>query len=281
MLDQALHAACVREIAAADAALAGAARSPHRRVHRARKALRRARALLALIGSDDPAFAAVDAKLRRAAHSLSRLRDAAVAVETFDRLMRRKALREHAAEAATLREDLIRHRDLVLADARRRDPNFATLRRYLQRVSDAAKRLSWSHASPHAIARGLARSRRRIEKVGERARRSNERHLRHRWRRRLRRYNDQRTLIAELFGPEAGGGRGTDELLQRLSRKGLLSPAADRRLADSAHALGLEHDMRLLRQIVRKTPVLGARVRAPLLSALDHRLRKLHKRSEK
>lgn len=280
MLDQALHDACVREIAAADAALA-AERDPHRRIHQARKALRRARALLALAGRNDSAFGAVDAKLRRAAHSLSRLRDAAVAVDTFDWLMKRKALRGHADAAAPLREDLVRRRDGVLADRRKRDPGFASLRRYLQRVGEAAKELSWSHASPRAVARGLARSRRRIAKIDERARRSNERHLRHRWRRRLRRYDDQRTLVAELFGPESGGERGADELLRRLSRKGLLDAAADKRLADAVHALGLEHDARLLWQIVRKAAGLDGGVRAQLLSTLDHRLYKLHKRSEK
>ena len=70
-----------------------------------------------------------------------------------------------------------------------------------------------------------------------------------------------------------------DELLRRLARKGLLDAAANKRLAATAHALGLEHDVRLLRQIVRKTPVLDESIRTTLLRALDHRLYKLHKRS--
>jgi len=280
MLAQALHDACVKEIAAADAALAASAPNPHRRVHQARKALRRARVLLALIARADPAFATVDAKLRRAAHSLSRLRDAAVAVETFNRLMKRKALRGIADAAMPLRDDLVHCRDHLLAEYRRDDPGFANLRRYLQRARDAASALSWARADPRSVARGLARSRRRIAKIEEHARRSNEQHLRHRWRRRLRRSNDQHVLIAEILGPDVGRhDADADELLRRLSRKGFLDAAADKRLAATAHALGLEHDVRLLRQIVRKTHVLDESVRMPLLSALDHRLRKLHKRS--
>jgi len=282
MLAQALHDACVQEIAAADAALAAAARNPHRRVHQARKALRRARVLLALIARADPAFAAVDAKLRRAARSLSRLRDAAVAVETFTWLMKRKALRGTVDASVPLRDDLVRCRDLLLAEHRRDDPGFVNLRRYLQRARDAASALSWSHADPRAVARGLARSRRRIAKIDEHARRSNEEHVRHRWRRRLRRYSDQHALIAEILGPNGGcDGADAGELLRRLSRKGLLDAAADKRLAATAHALGLEHDARLLRQIVRKTHVLDEGIRTQLLSALDHRLHKLHKRCER
>jgi len=282
MLDQSLQVACAQEIAAADAALAASTRNPHRRVHQARKALRRVRALLALIARSDPAFATVDAKLRRATHSLSPLRDAAVAVETFDRLMKRKTLHGIIKTVAPLRNDLVRRRDAVLAGYRQRDPGFAKLRNYLQRAGAAAKALAWSRASPRAIARGLAHSRRRIAKIDKRARHSNERHLRHRWRRRLRRYNDQRVLIAEILALDSGNDRSdAAELVQRLSRKGLQDTATDKRLVATAHALGLEHDARLMRQMVRKTPLLDDSVRAQLLSALDHRLRKLHKRCEK
>jgi len=206
MLDQTLQDACAQEIAAADAALAASTRNPHRRVHQARKALRRVRALLALIARSDPTFATVDAKLRRATHSLS-LRDAAVAVETFDRLMKRKTLHGSIKTMAPPRNDLARRRDAVLADYRQRDPGFAKLRNYLQRAGAAAKALAWSRASARAIARGLAHSRRRIAKIDERARHSNERHLRHRWRRRLRRYNEQRVLIAEILALESGNER--------------------------------------------------------------------------
>ena len=281
MLAQALHDACVEELAAADAALAGSARHPHRCVHQARKSLRRVRAWLALVSRADPAFATVAAPVRRAAHSLSRLRDAAVAVETFDRLMRRKALQATANAAMPLRDDLVRRRDLLLAQHRRDDPAFANLRRYLHRAHTAAKVLPWSRADPRAVVHGLARSRRRIAKVGERARDSNEEHLRHRWRRRLRRYNDQQGLIAQMLQPDSTRrGEDADQLLRRLSRKDLLDTEVSQRLAATAHVLGLEHDACLLRRIVRKTSVLDEAIRSSLLRALDHRLHKLRKRSE-
>jgi len=98
----------------------------------------------------------------------------------------------------------------------------------------------------------------------------------------LRRYNDQSVLIAGILALESGNERSDAvELVLRLARKGLQDTAADKRLAATAHALGLEHDTRLMRQMVRKTPLLDDSVRAQLLSALDHRLRKLHKRCEK
>lgn len=280
MFNKTLRDALAKEMAATDSALATSAHSPHRRIHRARKALRRARALLALVDRSDPAFAMIDAKLRRAAHSLSALRDAAVAVETLDRLLKRKGLRDGAGAAEPLRDELVRRRDLTLADCRRRDPGFAILRRHLQRMGEAANALQWSRASARTIARGLVRSHRRAVKTGERACHSNEQHLRHRWRRRLRRCNDQRGVIAEMLGPDSGTvSIDASDLLERLSRKGLLE-AIDQRAA-TAHALGLEHDARLLRHILRKTPALDADARAWLLAALDHQLRKLHKRCGK
>lgn len=276
MLDQVLCDTCVREIAAAEAALRASSRSPHRCVHRARKALRRARALLALGGRADEAFAEVDAKLRRATRALSRLRDAAVAVETFDRIVKGNVLHAEAAGVRPLRERLVRQRDAVLAAERERDPGFAKLRARLEASRAAVRALAWAQAGSRKVARELAHSLRRIAKVEDAARRSNAEHVRHRWRRRLRRYNDQRTLLSDLLAAAPPGAAA--DAGQLFPRRASNDEADGARLDAAAHALGLEHDLRLLRRLVRGTDAIDDEPRRRLLAALNRRLRKLRKR---
>ena len=99
---QALRDFAAAELAAAGDALARTGDDLHEGVHRARKSIRRTRAVLALgdrlLG---PGFELVDAQLRRLNDSLSPLRDAHALVETLQRLL-------DARVAAKTRDALLR-----------------------------------------------------------------------------------------------------------------------------------------------------------------------------
>lgn len=282
MLGLVLRDASLCEIAAAEAALTASNRNPHRCVHRARRALRRTRALIALGNRGDPAFAAVDAGLRRSTRALSRLRDAAVVVETLDRLLKRKAMLADSRAAMPLREDLVRQRGAILSRQRRRTPGFASVLAQLRAAREAVQSLDWTQVKPRSVARAVKRSLRRIGKIEGKARCSRAGYLRHRWRRRLRRYNDQRTLLANrLASAPLHGSAEAVELVRRLPDDGFDSAPHGKRLAMVSHVLGLERDMHLLRRFVRRTDAIGSGVRDRLLEAIEHRLRKLRARTGK
>ncbi len=278
----ALRDACLAEIDRAETTLASAGRHPHRAVHHARKAIRRARAALALGGFDDAEAGATDKALRRLARALSRLRDAAVAVETYDRTVKHAALRAEAASLRPLRTQLIARRDETLSAYRRRDPAFEPLRANLLAVRDKVCRLSWDNVDLDAVAHALSKTSRRAEKAAAKARGRFEETVRHRWRRRLRRLNDQRVLIGNLMAGEwPTGMTARQEFAARLAEIEAKHPASWHRLAETVHALGVEHDARLLRRIARSSTALDDAAKARLVAALNHRLHKLRKRTAK
>lgn len=283
MLGQTLCDACMREIAAAEEALRTSARNPHRQVHRARKALRRSRALLALNRHRDDAVAKIDSDLKRVARTLSRLRDAAVAVATLDQIVKRRTSGVDARNVESLRDQLVHRRNSALASAQKRDPSFSKLRACLRTARESVRSLtSWEKTNPRTIERAVERSLRRVAKVENAARQSNAEYVRHRWRRRLRRCNDQRAVIADLLTTVSlNNSMDAAELAGHLPPSYVGDTYAAERMADITHILGVEHDVRLLRQLVRKTEVIDDEIRDRLLAALKQRLHKLHKRSEK
>lgn len=282
MLRRILHDACVREIANAEEALRMSARSPHRQIHRARKALRRTRALLALNHHCDDVVAKIDSDLKRVVRALSPLRDSAVAVATLDQVVKRKTLEIDSRDVKALRQQLVSRRDSALAKAQKRDPEFWKLRARLRVVQEYARSFTWSEVTSVSIERALDRAMRRVVKVENVARHSHAEHIRHRWRRRLRRCNDQRALIADLLtAPTLSNDIDAVELIEHLRSGYVEGTYTAERVAGITHALGVEHDMRLLRRLVRKTEALGGESRDRLLETIEHRLRRLHKRCEK
>lgn len=252
-----LYAIAAHELAALDEALADRA-APHRGIHEARKAIRRLRAIVQL-GHARPGgrAAAVDAALAQLADGLSDLRDAQVLVDLAGRYLRDATDADERRCRAVLRRQLLAERRTALARARVHDPGFATRRAEVARIGRIVERLPWSRLDADDLEHALARSQRRAERAGERARRAapgSER--RHRWRRRLRRLRMQwtalKTLRAQLADTAARREAGT--LLAGLRRR----TGPFRALAATVDRLGAEQDRQLLQTVLARLPPAAA-----------------------
>ncbi|MFG0304895.1 MAG: CHAD domain-containing protein [Phycisphaerales bacterium JB040] len=189
-------------------------------VHRARVAVKKARAALRLVEHTDPAAAArAHDHLRSISHALARARDADAVCELGAWLLR------HQAETGRERRAL---RSLTEAHRRADDPPASMLAgagRDLQREAAELERLIARAATPASLARGFERSTRRAVKAMRVFRKRPGVRTLHRWRRRTKDHLYQCVLMQRL------GGR-------RLQRR------VDR-LKDLADTLGLLHDLDL------------------------------------
>lgn len=254
-LGVALRTLAMRELDALRAAL-GDARSPHRGVHEARKAIRRLRSILLLGRKPFRADGtAIDAGLKALATSLSALRDAHVAAETATRVRRR--IEDEAARTrwATLRRQLARRRDALLRAERDADPAFATRGAQIATLADAIAALPWQALDAETVHKALERSVRRVQRAQAAAAQRSTLEQRHRWRRRLRRLRMQwsalRPLRKHASAPVAASARAlTGWLRDHAGDLAELSQAAD--------ALGREQDLYLLQQALRRLPQTSA-----------------------
>ena len=203
---EALLVYALGELEQAHTALGEPGEAVHEGVHRARKALRRTRAVLNLgNGILGPGAALIDRGLRRTNTGLSDLRDVHALVETLERLLEGKlgdetrqwlkqghdaAITARAARAETellLDPDLIQRRELI-----------AVLRA-------ALPALAWQRLTPSALRVALADSDARMQDAKSRAVHTMEDADWHRWRRRARRASQQRRALDAIgLGPAAG-----------------------------------------------------------------------------
>jgi len=232
-------------------AIIDALRAPtavHVRVHEARKAIRRARALLALVEDGGGGFDVGPAEriLQRLGDGLSRLRDAHAAVETARSLAvqeGRKAWRP-VIEALRERSNTLAARELA------RDPGFARRQSIVEGALHYLDAQPWGTLRATHLRAGLQRQRRRVERAARRARKDPGPDNLHRWRRRVRRLRMQLDALPQL-------GRGRH------------SPKASRSLHQLSDALGRQQDLQVLAGLLRRQPGIPAR------AALQRRLREL------
>lgn len=255
-----LHMIVAHDLAALADALSDQA-APHRGVHEARKAIRRLRAILQLgqrcLGRR---AAAADTALARLADGLSDLRDAQVLVELAGRHLRDASDVEQRRCRAALRRRLLTDRRATLARARAHDPGFAARRAEVARIGRIVERLPWARLDADALDQALARSQRRAERAGERARLADAgSERRHRWRRRLRRLRMQWTALKTLRKhlPDGAGQHELATLLAGLRRRS----GPFRALAATVDALGAEQDQQLLQAALAGLPPAAATVR--------------------
>lgn len=180
------------ELMTAAGALGARAGRVHAGVHKARKAIRRTRATLALGESRLGAGAAIlDRELRRLNCDLSALRDAHALVETLDRL----GARPHDESIARL---LRRARRIAAARraAHLHDAEHAAVldcaRQRLSVLIAALPALPWDALSAGDCMDALARTQLRVATARDRACESCSDARWHRWRRRMRRLSQQR-----------------------------------------------------------------------------------------
>jgi CHAD domain-containing protein len=182
-LGEALHALAKADCSTIDRVL-GRSRDRHRAVHRARKAIRSLRAIIALL---DPVFGEpakpVDRSLKSLALELSPLRDAHVVVAVAEKL----AGGDQASPWHHVARLLVARRNRLLRQTLLQDPAFAGRRARLQQIASALDQLPWQAVTPELVERALARSERRMRRAEQRARAGSSATDMHRWRRRVRR----------------------------------------------------------------------------------------------
>ncbi|WP_312315812.1 CHAD domain-containing protein [Stenotrophomonas sp.] len=212
--------------------------SPEQAIHSARKAIRRLRALLALLEGSALDLDRADLDLQRLGDSLSDMRDAHVVTEAAERVHK-----DHPAlDLGPVVERLRARSEHVMRNEMERDPNFS--RRHKQ-LADAALWLDaqpWQAVKMSDIKSALARSERRARKAKKRAVDDDPEAV-HRWRRRVRRLRMQLEVLPEL-------GLETASMVDGL--RGTGKTKALHKLSD---ALGWQQDLRMLRNLVRPMPV--------------------------
>ncbi len=242
--------------------------SPEERVHEARKALKRLRALLRLLQDElgKQTYERESALLRDTGRQLARARDAAVLLSTLEDLIAR-----HPGKLAgrrgvlRLRARLQRERDgtaeLALADSATHAGALAELRAMRVRVGE------WQLAEPGgieaiepALERLYGKGRKRLRRAAQAKGKARRMRTLHEWRKRVK---DLR-YVAEMLG----------------ARK--LAKRAD----DLGELLGEEHDLAVLAARVRRgakagrtSGAPGRRARKLLLRLIARRRKKLRKRA--
>lgn len=160
----------------------------HSGVHRARKAIRSLRAILALAGDElgDEAIP-IDRSLQRLARGLSKLRDAHVAVATAQSL----ATPDDEQPWLDVTARLHARSERLLADALACDPAFSARRAGVARMAKALAALPWRRVRRKALFSALAQSELRVAKAERKAKERMTASRLHRWRRRVRRLRMQ------------------------------------------------------------------------------------------
>jgi hypothetical protein len=217
------------------------ARNRHPGIHRARRAMRSLRGLLALLvpvaeGDDRIALARFDARLKRLCRSLSGVRDAHVVVLTAASLAKKTAPGRWPA----LQARLVEQRELTTRHALEADPDFAARRRAIAEIRAAAPALPWRRLDAEDIQRGLKHSRRRAKRAQRHARHSAIARDRHRYRRRLRRLLLQVEVLERALETAPKAVRAVADL-----------PGGHRRKREASR-LGRLQDLQMLRRTARR-----------------------------
>ena len=227
-------------------------RHPHRAVHEARKAIRRLRALLALAARRLDAIGIMDRELQRLGDSLSRLRDAQVALETAETI----ASQEPASSQNVVRW-LAARRDHMLERALRRDPDFTRRQTLLDACARALETVAWSDLEDHDLHEALRHSRKRLKKAERKAERDpSPAHL-HRLRRRARRLRMQLELlraVAPDLEPETLRGETPGKAIRILHKQGnRLGQRQDKEhLADVLERMPMTFEREVMRRRIER-----------------------------
>jgi CHAD domain-containing protein len=270
--------------------------SAQHRVHEARKALKRLRALLRLVRDElgEQTYARESAVVRDAGNRLARARDAQVLLETLDGLIKRqpkKLGRRRGVQRlrARLAIECGGAAELALAESARRAEALDQLRAMRGRVG--AWQLADSggiEAIEPALTQLYGQGRRRMRRA-RRTERARGRKL-HEWRKRVK---DLRYIAEMLQRRDAQSGkrvreRGKSDKRARKLAKDNAAFIAEiaRRADDLGELLGEEHDLAVLGERVREeakatraSGAPGPGTRRVLLKSIARRRRRLRKRA--
>jgi CHAD domain-containing protein len=240
----ALRDYALAELGVASAGLAWRGGRLHAGVHRARKALRRVRAALALGGAAlGPGAALLDREFKDLNGRLSELRDAQAQVEILDRLIRKRQTPNTAALLRRARRAAAAARAQRARAALHDEPLLAECRALLEVLRAGLPALPWAALTAEGLQAAVTRSAERITQAHVRVHATQRDEDWHRWRRRMRRLSQQ---------------------LRAIEAAGLAFPAPalfDKCLAEQ---LGVAQDLRLLIEYSARHSSLHKRDRAAL-----------------
>jgi CHAD domain-containing protein len=266
------------------------------RVHGARKALKRLRALLRLLRTQlgATAYERDSAVLRDAGERLARARDAEVLLGTLEELCKRSPRRLGARGGVRrLRVQLQSERDgaaeLALTDGATRVAALQQLRALRRRVED------WELVEVHgieaiepALATLYRKGRRRMRRA-ERAKRDVSGRKLHEWRKRVKDLRYAMEILRRDGDGERsrkrGGGKSAKRRAKRARERARSIETIAKRADELGELLGDEHDLAVLAERVRtearrgSDAALGARSRKELSKAIAKRRRALRKRA--
>jgi len=166
-------------------------------IHQARKSVKKARAIVALLElADAPPPASHKRRLRDAGRLLSSVRDSAVVVATFDQLRQRSAERFPAQASASMRRALVGTRTRIAKEAVD-NGSTAKAKRAIRSVRRSLKKWKFPDLDSIDLAAVLKESYRSSRKAMTRARSMREGDL-HRWRKKVKTFWYQLRLIEHL-----------------------------------------------------------------------------------
>ncbi len=240
-------------------------------VHESRKRVKKARAVAALLIDAGAKLPRRDRKrLKSAGRVLSRVRDSAAIIDTFDAVRRRypKQLSEHTY--GVLRRGLVAARDRREARVRR-DGGVAEAAERLDNARKSSKRWTSPSITWSDIIKIIAASYRRSRTAMKRARTTGQSATLHRWRKELKTLWYQLRLAKPLFTD-------VSPLMAELNR-------LETELGDDHNLVVLEatlrgcRDLRSMRTEIRRIDRVAARMRQRLRRRAFARGRRLHGRT--
>ena len=234
-------------------------------VHTIRRELKEARAALRLVRYDvgDNLFRQEDATIRDAIRFLSEARDAAVTIQTLDRLLRHSAGKGFQKNFKPLRAALAERKNRIRRSALGPQHTIKRAETNLQEALARAERLPIRHKGWKAVKPGLRKSYEQGRKAMADALHDGSAEAMHEWRKRIEYQQDQLEILRNSCKKEMG-------LLVRQAHT----------LAD---VLGANHDLFVLKQLMdgELGHVLGKKQRETLLGLLAKRQKTLQKKAAK
>jgi CHAD domain-containing protein len=222
----------------------------YRGVHEARKGIRRLRSVIGLWSPHfgEPA-ARVDGALRRLGRSLSRVRDAKVAIDCARRKAEDAASPEQRALWQRIVIALASARTRTMRRARARDPIFLKRHATITRIARSISILPWTNIDPAMLRARLKRSRKRAGAAADRYLDEPRIIHLHQLRRRLRRYKMQITALTTVVdsSPSARAAKKIDAIIGKYFN-------AFERITHRVDQLGDLLDKQLLRTAIRRLP---------------------------
>ncbi|MFA6266900.1 MAG: CHAD domain-containing protein [Pseudolabrys sp.] len=251
-------------------------------VHEARKACKKLRGLIKLVRPGLSEYRAENAAFRDIAAILSPLRDAAVLIETYDKLFAFYDGQVERAGFAPVRRRLTLRQKTLDRDSSSADRKLGDVRDLLTAAHSRIERWKLSDNGFDALSRGLGKTYKRARKAMKEAERSNDGATLHEWRMHVK-YHGYHARLLEPVWPAAmqAHRQSADQLNDLLGDHHDLA-VFDAALRDAADEFGNAADLAALTGLIRKrqdllaaqTFALGAKLFAEPADQLTQRWRR-------